>query len=525
MNVTDGPALHARFLRGLALSPDRLAVRLGADSLTYTEVHRRALSWAGALLAGPGEPPEVIGVLAGKGVEAYVAILAGLYTGRTVVPLRSDFPVARTRRMLEVAGVQAVVADRFGLANLVELAAEGLDLPVLAPGHGLDEEGKLRGLPLRGIALDEKDALTEPRPVSATDRAYVLFTSGSTGTPKGVPISHGSTHHYFELLDQRYDFNADDIFSQTFDVNFDCAVFDMFCAWGAGATLLALPNEAYHDLPGYLTQQGVTVWFSTPSAISLVRRTRGLKPDSMPGLRWSLFAGEALRAADATDWQDAAPNSTLENIYGPTELTVTVTGYRWDRDTSPVLCVNGLTPIGTVHEGHDFVLLAPNGVPSLTEGELCITGPQMTTGYLDPTDDQGRFLEHEGRRWYRTGDRVRQHGNGVLVYLGRLDAQVQVQGWRVELAEIDHALRVCVGVQDAVAVAREGANGTELVVFYVGEKSPPAELARQLREVLPHSMVPRHYRHVEDFPLNANRKVDRGLLARQAAAELEAVPA
>lgn len=491
------PALHTRFLRGLALSPRRPALHL-EDGRTYTfeELHALALRWAGALRALGDEPPRAVGVLAGKSVEAYAGLLAALYAGAVAVPLHPEFPAARTRRMLDAAGVGALLADRKGAAVLPDAG-----VPVLAPGS-------TAALP--GHALDA------PLPTTPDQVAYVLFTSGSTGRPKGVPIRHSSADHYFQVLDERYDFEPDDVFSQSFDLNFDCALFDLFCAWGAGAAVHPVPGAAYRDLPAFAAERGLTVWFSTPSAITLARRTGKLAPGALPGLRWSFFAGEALRAADAEDWLSAAPASTLENIYGPTELTVTITGHRWSPQTSPAQCVNGLVPIGRVHPGHEHLLLAEDGTPAADEGELLVAGPQSTTGYLDPEDDKGRFVERDGRRWYRTGDRVRRVADGELVYLGRLDAQVQLHGWRVELAEVEHALRGCAGVLDAVAVTRGDENGLQLVVYYTGTPVPARDLARQLRDVLPKGMVPRDYRHLIEFPLNSNRKIDRGRLAELA---------
>lgn len=509
-------ALHERFLRGLSVSGRRPALHTEGRTVSYEEMHELALQWAGSLLAAPAGPPRAIGVLAAKGLESYAGILAGLYTGATVVPLHPGFPADRTRSMLQDAGVSVVLADDAGLAALSEAVGPDSRLPVLAP-FAADGVGGARR-----IGVSARDALDEPRPVAPDDRAYILFTSGSTGRPKGVPISHGSTTHYFRLMDERYRFDADDVFSQTFDVNFDCAMFDMFCAWGAGGSISPVPLQAYRDLPAFVAERRMTVWFSTPSTISLIRRTGGLAPGALSGLRWSLFAGEALRDRDAALWQAASPASTLENIYGPTELTVTITGHRWSAETSPALCVNGLVPIGTVHEGHDYLLLDEDGRPTDGEGELIITGPQMTTGYLDPEHDRGRFLEHDSRTWYRTGDRVRLLDNGELVYLGRLDAQVQVQGWRVELAEVEHALRACEEVQEAVVVPRATESGTELVVFYTGLPASPAALAGRLRALLPQGMVPKHYRHVEDFPLNSNRKVDRNRLRAEAGHLLDA---
>ncbi|PRY01754.1 AMP-binding protein [Allonocardiopsis opalescens] len=511
MNEMNGPALHARFLRGLSAAPDRPAFYLGARSATYREVHERALLWAGALRRAAGGTPAPVGVLAGKGETAYTGILAGLYAGAVVVPLHPMFPAARTRQMLKAAGVGALITDERGGAALPELLGADHGLPVLAPAEAPGAAGA------GTVAARPEDALDRPCPAGTDDTAYVLFTSGSTGRPKGVPITHGSTHHYFRLLDARYDFSSRDVFSQTFDLNFDCAMFDLFCAWGAGASVVAVPPSAYRDLPAFCAERGLTVWFATPSAIGLTRRMGGLAPGSLPSLRWSFFAGEALRCRDAEDWQRAAAGSVVENLYGPTELTVTVTAHRWDPDASRKLGVNGVVPIGTLHDGHEELLIGADGEPAETEGELCVAGPQLTPGYLDPEDGAGRFLDRDGRRWYRTGDRVRRVGGGELAYLGRLDAQVQVQGWRVELGEIDHALAGCPGVESAVTVSAAREDGVELVVFYTGRPATPAELARSLRELLPHGMIPRRYQHLDELPLNANRKVDRPVLAARAA--------
>jgi amino acid adenylation domain-containing protein len=497
--------LQSRFARGLARSPGGPAIRIGTECVTYAEAHELALRWAGALAR---EHAPAVGVFAAKGVTAYVGALAALYAGAAVVPMRPDFPPARTRHMLAAAGVTALVVDGHGYAALPALLGERSPVAVLAPGRAPDGDGYPRLLTVDG-------PLARPVPVGPADVAYILFTSGSTGRPKGVRITHGNAAHYFHLLDARYDFTPRDVFSQTFELNFDCALFDLFCAWGAGAAVVAVPPQAYRDLPAFLAAAGVTVWFSTPSAIDLVRRMGGLAAGALPGLRWSFFAGEALQCRDAADWRRGAPAATLENLYGPTELTVTVAAHRWVDGVSPSLCANGVVPIGVLHPGHDRLLLGDDGEPDDHEGELCVAGPQLAAGYLDPADERGRFLRRDGRRWYRTGDRVRLGAGGVLLYLGRRDFQVQVQGLRVELAEVEHALRDC-GVHDAVAVGVPGPASTELFVFYTGGRIVVAELVRRLRQVLPDGVIPRHYRHLAEFPLNANRKVDRSRLAQDA---------
>jgi non-ribosomal peptide synthetase component F len=413
---------------------------------------------------------------------------------------------------MAAAGVSAVIVDAPGAAALPDIVAGGPDLPVLGAG---------------GFEPRPDRALDRPRAALPGDPAYVLFTSGSTGVPKGVPVRHSMATHYFDLLDARYDFHPEDVFSQTFDLTFDCAMFDLFCAWGAGAAILPIPLAGYRALPRFAAEHELSVWFSVPSLIGMLRRNGGLHPASLPGLRWSFFAGEALRFDDAAEWADAAGNSPVENLYGPTEATITITGHRWSlysRERS----INGIVPIGAVHEGHDTVLLDPGGVPlpdgeqPPADGELAVAGPQICAGYLDSRDDDGRFLDHDGRRYYRTGDRVRRWPDGALSYLGRADDQVQIGGWRVELAEVGNAVRGCPGVTDAVAVAPLTDGEPKLFVFYTGEQVPAGQLAKQLRESLPGGIIPRHYRHLDELPLSPNRKVDRKALTARAGALLSA---
>ncbi|MFJ4989691.1 AMP-binding protein [Streptomyces sp. NPDC088732] len=508
-------ALHGRFLRGLARNPEGTAARYGEQRVRYTELHGRALAWAGALLDATPQRPLTLGILTAGGITGWTAVLAGLYAGAPVVPLNPAFPPERLRRMVTAAGVTALVTDTLGdavLPALLQALPDRPRLPVLAA------EASGGAGPAAGPAVrpNPGSALDRPRAVSPQDRAYILFTSGSTGTPKAVPVTHGNTAHYFRTLDARYDFAPDDVFSQTFDLGFDCAMFDLFCAWGAGGTLLGVPERAYHDLPAFAARNSLSVWFSTPAAIAVVRRAGGLTPDVLPGLRWSLFIGEAFRRRDAADWQRAAPASAVENLYGPTELTISISAHRYQQDRSPALSVNGVLPIGAVHDGHEHLLLDADGEPVSDEGELCVTGPQTVTGYLDPEQDRGRFLVRDGRTWYRTGDRVRRVEGGELVCLGRGDAQVQVRGWRVEPAEIDHALADCDGVEETLTVGVRSAGTDELVTFHTGAPLPVATLARHLLRTVPVELVPRRFQHLAEMPLNTNRKIDRAALISRA---------
>lgn len=484
--VTRAGCLLDWFCRGLEADPAATALTVRGCRYTYQRLYEEARALAAAVIEAAGPRPSRVGILAGRDLRGYAGLLAGLIAGATVVPLNVDYPAARTSDMIAAAGLSAIIVDERGQELLSGLGPTVAELPAVGAG----------------AAGPVPEAETSP-----DDIAYILFTSGSTGRPKGVPVRHRNVDHYLHTISARYRFTAADVFSQTFELTFDLAMFDLFAAWGAGASVVSADAGAMLKLPEFLARNGITVWFSAPSAIGTVRRLGGLFPGSLPGLRWSLFCGEPLLRQDARDWQAAAPHSTLENLYGPTELTISCSVQRWSEAVDDT-CVNDVVPIGRVHEGLDLVLLGAGGRPDDREGELCVTGAQMFPGYLNPADGRDRFVSHEGRRYYRTGDMVRRLPGGDLAYLGRSDHQVNIAGCRIELTEIDCALRRCAGVTDAVTVTA----GDTLVSFYTGDSRPQAELRTELGALIPRFMVPRFLRHLDDFPLNANRKTDRPAL-------------
>jgi len=499
------------FERGLRLSPESAALRIAERTWTYTELRGEAVRLAGALGVAGDARGRRVGVLATRSIECYAGILAACYAGAVVVPLSPAFPVSRTRTMIEAASVTSVIVDRHGADAAVALAAELPDLRVLAPDPGVDVPGAAR------CPVSETEAVTGPARVRVdpAQPAYILFTSGSTGTPKGVPITHANMAHFIETSQRRYDLTPADVFSQTFDSTFDLVMFDLFMAWSSGATLVSTPPQVFANLPEFVARNGITVWFSVPSAISLVRR-RKAQPGAFPSLRWSLFCGEPLLDHDARWWQQAAPRSLVENLYGPTELTIACSAYRWTDERSPQQCIQGIVPIGSLFRGLRALLLDDHGRPTTDEGELCVAGPQMFPGYLSASDDVGRFVTHDGVRWYRTGDLVRSTDASGFVYLGRLDHQTKIRGYRVELAEIEQHIRALPGVTAAAVVGVRTEGNQRLAAWYTGS----ADLAERIREHLvyhvPEFMVPYWIWHLAELPLNTNRKVDRAALMAMA---------
>jgi amino acid adenylation domain-containing protein len=508
---TGAPTLADWFGRGLRGSADGLALRVGSREWTYAELHDVALRLAGAMHTAAGGQPEVVGVLAARSLECYAGILAGTYAGAAVVPLSPIFPAARTIAMARAAGVRTIVADQQGMRLVPDLASAlpGMAIVCLEPVP-TNASGA------RTVAATEGGALRAPVGGKPDDVAYVLFTSGSTGRPKGVPVTHRNMAHFLATNLARYDLGPQDVCSQTFDCTFDLAMFDLFVTWSAGATVVSTPAQAFWALPDFVAKHGLTLWFSVPSAISLVQRRGGLSPGSLPSLRWSLFCGEALTLEDAARWQGAASSSVLENLYGPTELTIACSVYRWDQATSPAACVNGIVPIGLMYPGMSALLIDGEGQATDPIGELCVSGPQMFPGYLDYRDDAARFVTVSGQRWYRTGDLVRTCGEAGFAYLGRVDHQVKIRGYRLDLAELEWHARSVKGVAAAVLVTVTDPCSRRLFAWFTGDPGAAPRILEKLRVTVPEYMVPHWIEHVPELPLNANRKIDRGALAAMA---------
>ncbi len=272
--------------------------------------------------------------------------------------------------------------------------------------------------------------------------------------------------------------------------------------------------------PGaFINEARLTAWFSVPSTAIFMRRLGELKPGLYPHLRLSLFCGEALPVDVVRDWSRAAPSSVIENIYGPTELTIGCTAYRWNNQTSLAECEQGIVPIGEPFEDMEALIVDEDlrEVPAGGQGELIMTGPQLSKGYwCDEEKTKRAFVPITGRKgfYYRTGDRVRRSApDKPLIYLGRLDNQVKVLGHRVELGEVEAVVRSLSGVGAVVALAwpnSSNADGIEL--FLETEKFDTESLMKQLKTKLPSYMVPRRIRTLPRLPLNPNGKYDRKAL-------------
>ncbi|MEU8206887.1 amino acid adenylation domain-containing protein [Streptosporangium sp. NPDC049046] len=495
-------SLHRLLIDSASRFPDNLAVAGPAGEMRYAELDRRADVLAHALSREGVRPGDRVVIWAEKSPLAVVAMQAVLRLGAAYVPAGETTPVARVAAMVRDCRPRAVCGSGDRLRRLVkdlEADVRAVDLDEHSGEHPDEHPGEHRD---RVRPVDH--------PVDPDDLAYVLYTSGSTGTPKGVCVSHRAARAFVDWAAAELDARPDDRFANHAPFTFDLSVLDLYAAFSAGAAVCLVPSElAYAParMVDFLHRERVSVWYSVPSALTLMMRDGGLLDRPAPGaLRALLFAGEPFPIGGVRDlagWTRAR----LLNLYGPTETNVCtfheVVPGDLTRDRS--------VPIGRAACGDTVRVTRPDGGEARPgeEGELVVEGPTVMRGYWGAAPQRGP---------YRTGDMVRVLADGSLDYLGRRDHMVKVRGHRVELGEVEAVLGGHPEVADvAVIVGGEGADARlHAFVVPVRDRTPGVlSLKRHSAERLPPYMIADEFHFVGELPRTRNGKIDRAALGSE----------
>lgn len=496
-------------LEHAASRPQATAVVQGAQRLDYAGLAATAIAIADRLAAQGVGPNARVGLHLERSPLAIAAILGVMLRGASYVPLDMESPEDRKQ----------FIAAEAAMAAILSATAETV------AGRAAIAVGDLSAGASGSVQLPQTHAAALP---AQTQEAYAIFTSGSTGRPKGVSVSHGNLAYHVAARDAAYPGTPNRILLLTFPLVFDGSVTGIFGTLCAGGTLvLPRPIEATDPdrLAALIRDQGVTQTIMIPSQWNLL--LSAAPPGALASLRLAVVAGEACPRELVERHCSVLPGTLLANEYGPTETTVWATLER---------CIAGQTgpvPIGRPIPGsRAYVVdrhgrLCPPGVP----GELLIAGPGVAGGYINqPELTAARFAanpfhgETSLRNVYRTGDRVSQAGDGRLYFRGRMDDQVKVSGYRIELDEIGACLLQCPGVQEAIAVVHYPAErAAGMIVAHVAGADLPSQEAimRHAQRWLPAYMVPHNIMLHEGLPHTAAGKVDRRNLPAPALSKAE----
>lgn len=476
------------------------AISVGGALHDYDALHARVLAIHGLIDRVAARDEALIGVAVADDLDTYASILAVLRSGRAFVPLNPEHPVERNASIVNQAGLRTVLfsEDQHTLREATAAAATHVTSRATVP------------------TAHETVAVRE------TDLAYLLFTSGSTGEPKGVPITRGNLAAFLDALAAAGCATGPrDRVLQMFDLTFDFSIATYLAPLSSGACVYTIPRGTmkFAEVYRLLDEEQLTVAPMVPSVLTYLQPY--FDEINLPALRLSFFCGEALHADIATAWMRCAPASVLVNFYGPTEATVFAMYYDWRPADGNDKAMNGIVSIGQPME-RTVALLVDGDLEPVTRaerGELCLAGPQVTPGYWQDAARNARsFFEHDvngvRQRFYRTGDLAMVDAHGDFLFCGRVDHQVKVQGYRVELGEIEHHARDVVSGHACVVVPRSNMKGNmELWLVVEGYTGDLRSVLASLRERVPSYMVPARAISMERMPLNANGKIDRRAIA------------
>ncbi len=484
--------LHELFEVTADVHPSRIAIDCAGVPISYHDLEWQANQLSHYLRDGGVGPGSFVALLLPRSADVYVTILAILKSGAAYVPLDPDYPADRVSYILADCKVHTLITT----AALAAKHQPGDRRVVLL------DQSRAQISASSPVRLNRLEVNAQPH-----DLCYVIYTSGSTGRPKGVEIAHRSACHLVRAEAEIFGISPRDRVYQGFSIAFDASVEEIWLALFSGAALVVGTSEMVHAGPGLsqmLTDAKVSVLSCVPTLLSMM-------PDDVPGVKLLIVGGEACPQDLVRRW--ARAGRRMVNTYGPTEATVIAT---WG-DLHPESPVT----IGRPVSNYRVYLLdrQMQPVPLGEPGELHLGGPGLARGYVGRPDLTAEkfvsdpFSKFPSDRLYKTGDLVRFTDEGEIEFLGRIDTQIKLRGFRIELSEIESALLRCPGIQSAVATVRMDGQGIEQLAGYIVSSTTAmfdeAGLKSQLRSLLPAYMIPSTIDDLSCLPTLSSGKVDR----------------
>ncbi|MDR0613077.1 MAG: amino acid adenylation domain-containing protein [Dysgonamonadaceae bacterium] len=493
--------------RTVQLFPQKIAVDDIHKSLTFSQIQKQARALAG-LIIEQGLQNAPVAVCMQKGCDMVACFAAISYSGNFYVPIDMKSPDSRIKNIFDSLRSKVIITNKANDDRLKSFF-----------------DGKI--ILIENVENIEPDASVEKlihsrqERVIDTDPVYSIFTSGSTGNPKGVVISHRGVIDYMDWAISTFSVNEKAVIANQAPFYFDNSTLDLYLMFGAGATLVIVPEEYYAfpaKLIDLLNEKKINFVFWVPFVLINVANYNLLEQKKPEYLEKILFAGEVMPNKHLNYWRKNLPDCLYANLYGPTEITVDCTCYIVDREFSD----EEPLPVGKPCRNSGILILTEdNRAAKVNEtGELCVRGSSLAMGYYnDPERTAKSFVQnplniHYPELIYRTGDMAYWNERGEVMYVGRRDFQIKHNGYRIELGEIENAVLGTKSVDTACVIYNH--TRKEIEMFYqAADELNAGEFRKRMMEFVPKYMVPTKYYRLEKFPLSANGKIDRLKLAEQ----------
>lgn len=486
--------LYKSFLK----HPDNIAFNIDGRNYTYLQLTER-VAFLQSTLFQNRNIKHAVGIIANQDFETYSVIITALLSGITYIPIEPTHPDERNNHIIRISKINAIFCS---------------DVSTLS--NDFHKTNKARFFQ----AETGETTASNLKAIQTANPAYILFTSGSTGVPKGVPISIHNLLAFVNNVDNMMlDINEKSRFLQVFELTFDLSVFSYLVPLLYGACVFTLPKTPFKQMAAIqlIEEQNITHILTVPSFVGYLKPFWGkIKLHSVS--HW-LFCGEALKADLVREWQKCLPNASLYNVYGPTEATIFCTSYNCRKNDTKEY--HGIVCIGKPFKDVVFCLF-DDKIPANdldANAELCIGGSQLTSGYLDdPEKNKTAFFTYLNQLYYRSGDLCRKDKAGDYFFSGRNDTQVKINGYRVEISELEFHAANLQGIDEAVVIVTLNDKNDQQVlnlVYTAKSELNKDEIVDLLTKKIPSYMLPGNIYFVESIPYNLNGKIDKRALAEQ----------
>jgi len=470
---------------------DKESFIIGGDSYSYQDLSNQVARISCVLNGNK----QCVGIIENDDIYTYASILAVLFTGNTYVILNPHNPNSRNKKIVESTSIKTILTS----INIDEYT--GVFGDICISSINLKEPESDYEIPLFEADKD--------------DNAYIIFTSGSTGEPKGVPITYGNLNSFYcAYKELGFNLDSTDRMLQMFDLAFDVSVVSTLYPLAIGASVYTVPLDAvkYTAVYELLEDEELTFAAIPPSILSILKPY--FSEIDLPKLKYLILTAEASHVDIVKEFYPSIPNAEVVNLYGPSEATIYCTSYfATGRD---IKNYNGMLSIGKAFSGIDFLILKEDdSVADVSEkGEFCISGSQVMHGYWKNIEKtQEVFIQKDGKKYYRTGDVCYIDSEGDIMYCGRKDHQVQINGFRVELSEIEHYAKQIHKNGASVVIPKENSLGNLVLHLFLENYSEGKEKIHEyLKEHLNPYMCPKEIHILDSFPLNNSGKIDRKIL-------------